>query len=157
MFAFTTSTASATGDLTSAAAVQLPLAPGKDSSSACTCIPAQAVALFCTMSGAAATATLGVFLKNPGSEANQERIAMIGTATVAATAFRTTNAGGAAGNYIATTTFAETGNHKFDPLGHSRGVAGGTTTNNAPVQCWLAVLTLSAGSITIHEADTRSI
>ena len=151
MQTFTTSTASSVGDLSGAAAQEVTLTPGTDGPSSSSNIPAQQAAVFCTLSGAAATATISLILVETGNT-GYERIARF-KAEIAATAFRTPTAGGASGNYIASTVFESTGTHKVDLLGYGQAVS----SRNTKTKWYVVVEVLSAGSITINIADTRAI
>ena len=155
MFSFTTSTASSVGDLTGAAATLLPFPPGTDGSAAMSHIPAQFAAVFCTMSGAAATATIAFYLVERTGNSGYERIARF-SASVAANAFRSPVAGGATSDYLADTTFG-TGNHKVDLMGYGQKISTSTTSRGVNLTWYVAVEVLSAGSITISIADTRAL
>lgn len=160
-YAFTQTNKSATADLTYGYALPLPF--GTDGPSSEKYIGCQAVRLTATTTAASQTATIALILAEIGQ--TETKIAIF-PATVSSTAYRTPSDGSAAGSYVATVAFTETGNSKLDLLGYGETIvpiSGAPSTPTVGAQrgtklvWYISCITLASGSMTVCVAPTRAI
>lgn len=155
------STASSTLDLTSAAAVLLPLADGQNEPTGHTSLPDQILSVAVVSSVNGAAGNLVFVLVDPNETTDVKR--QVYEATVTPTAYRANNTGGASGGYICTVQFADLTN-KIDLNGHGQknrscSAAGVLGADKSSKPRWYMVVQSLGGltSITVDLTPARAI